>query len=61
MAVSDLISAESTLVGTIVNAAVTTTTLSIDVEFKDSKTGVAREPQSTTLDFVIDKDNSNWE
>jgi hypothetical protein len=61
MAIADLISQESDLVGLIVNAELSTTGLSVAVEFTDSKTGVARTPQSTTLDFVIDKDSSRWE
>lgn len=56
-----LISQETNLVGTIVNAELTTTGTSVAVEFIDSKTGDAREPQSTTLYFVINKDNSSWE
>lgn len=52
---------ETNLVGTIVNVAVTTTATTIYASFKDSKTNVAREPQSTTNVFTIDKDTENFE
>ena len=61
MALTTPISSETNLVGRIVNTAVTTTATTIYVEFEDSKTGDAREPQSTTLYFTIDKDNERFE
>ena len=52
---------ETNLKGTIVNAAVSTTGLTIYAEFIDSKTGVARAPQSSTNLFIIEKDSANFE
>lgn len=55
------IAAETDLIGNIVNAQLTATGLTLYVSFKDSKTGLARTPQATTLLFTIDKDNSKSE
>ena len=52
---------ETNLVGTLVNSALSTTGLTLYVEFIDSKTGVARTPQSSTNVFVIEKDTENFE
>ena len=41
MAIANLISQETALIGQIVNAELTTTGLTVQVEFKDSKTAVS--------------------
>lgn len=55
------ITCEETLAGVIVNSSLSTTGLSVQVQFRDTKTGAARTPQSTTLLFTIDKDNERFE
>lgn len=52
---------ETDLIGTLVNSQLTATGLTAYVSFIDSKTGEARTPQSTTLEFTIDKDNERSE
>jgi hypothetical protein len=52
---------ETNLIGTIVNQSVTATTTTIYATFRDSKTGLARTPISTTNCFVLDKDTENFE
>jgi len=52
---------QTNLVGRIVTSAVTATSTSITAQFENSKTGDAVTPQSDTLYFTIDKDNSRFE
>lgn len=59
--VTSQILAETDLVGTLINSQLTPTGLTAYVSFIDSKTGEARTPQSTTLEFTIDKDNERSE
>lgn len=54
-------SAETNLVGTIVNENVETDDLVIYASFMDKKTGEARTPRPETKIFVIDKDDSKFE
>jgi len=61
MALTTPVHQETNLIGRVVNTAVTATSTTIYVQFTDSKTGVAREPQSNTLYFTFDKDNSRFE
>ena len=61
MALPNYIRQETNLTGEIVNANVAAAGLEIQVAFVDKKTGEARTPQDTTLQFVINKDNSKFE
>lgn len=58
---ANYISQETNLVGEIINRNVAATDLEIQVRFFDNKTGEAREPNATTLQFVINKDATNFE
>jgi len=63
MAIADLIHQETNLAGTLVTSLASGSGdgSTFTVRFFDAKTKAAREPQSTTLDFIINRDNSRAE
>ncbi len=63
MAIATLVSQETNLAGTLVTSLSSSDGdgSTFTVRFFDTKTKAARTPQSTTLDFIINKDNSRAE
>lgn len=61
MAVGNLHLQETNIVGTVTNATLATTGLTVDVIFTDNRTGAAREPDATTLLFTFAKDQTTFE